>query len=524
MKTLVTLLALICNTPLVAQNVGIGTTEPLNKLQIVGNILVNSPTTSTLASPTVAQTQTMSNGGTISFLATDSVGRIFDPGGPAGNYIDNLNAVAVLPQSVGALGYEIILEDVELLTGDSLIIVDAFNTSIIYLAGGNGYTTIGKFFINAQSLRVTFKSNGNGTNGRGFNLLFRRLYDNTANAQPLSGAMGNSFFFDTKNGALRAGRLASGPIGYGSVGVGSSAKASGDYSFASGYDSKATGGFSTAMGIFSTASGDRSFAIGSSNIASGAESVAMGINNSASGNGSFAIGIGGIASGESATVLGVNTMASGNRSIAMGNNSTASGHNSIALGSYVSTSGYDGAFAVGDNSTTSVMPSFVANGFRARFVGGYRLFTTSYTTGGFAIGALLNTNQSSWSAISDFRRKENFKDVDGESFLKKIAGLHLTTWNYRGQDVTTLRHYGPMAQDFFAAFGRDDLGEIGDDTTINQQDFLGVNLIAIQALEKRTVELGKRLEKAFELINLQLKEIELLKEQNKKLSVKDRQE
>jgi hypothetical protein len=44
-----------------------------------------------------------------------------------------------------------------------------------------------------------------------------------------------------------------------------------------------------------------------------------------------------------------------------------------------------------------------------------------------------------------------------------------------------------MAQDFYAAFGKDKYGTIGDDTTINSADFDGVNLIAIQALEKRTV-------------------------------------
>lgn len=46
-----------------------------------------------------------------------------------------------------------------------------------------------------------------------------------------------------------------------------------------------------------------------------------------------------------------------------------------------------------------------------------------------------------------------------------------------------------MAQDFYKAFGHDELGEIGCDTLINQQDFLAVNLIAIQALEKRTNEI-----------------------------------
>jgi len=42
------------------------------------------------------------------------------------------------------------------------------------------------------------------------------------------------------------------------------------------------------------------------------------------------------------------------------------------------------------------------------------------------------------------------------------------------------------AQDFYKAFGHDRLGEIGCDSLINQQDFLGVSFIAIQALEKRT--------------------------------------
>ena len=65
------------------------------------------------------------------------------------------------------------------------------------------------------------------------------------------------------------------------------------------------------------------------------------------------------------------------------------------------------------------------------------------------------------------------------------------TWNYKTQDAKTFRHYGPMAQEFYKAFGRDDLGTIGCDSMINQHDFLGVNFIAIQALEKRTILLQK---------------------------------
>ena len=47
-----------------------------------------------------------------------------------------------------------------------------------------------------------------------------------------------------------------------------------------------------------------------------------------------------------------------------------------------------------------------------------------------------------------------------------------------------------MAQDFFAAFGHDGVGQIGSETTINSGDLAGILMIAVQALEKRTAELN----------------------------------
>ena len=49
-----------------------------------------------------------------------------------------------------------------------------------------------------------------------------------------------------------------------------------------------------------------------------------------------------------------------------------------------------------------------------------------------------------------------------------------------------------MAQDFFAAFGHDGIGQIGTETTINSGDMAGILMIAVQALEKRTVELKEK--------------------------------
>jgi hypothetical protein len=58
-----------------------------------------------------------------------------------------------------------------------------------------------------------------------------------------------------------------------------------------------------------------------------------------------------------------------------------------------------------------------------------------------------------------------------------------------------------MAQDFYAAFGKDNYGTIGNDTTIGQADMEGVSFIAIQALEKRTKEQAEKIKMLEEKVN-----------------------
>ena len=100
--------------------------------------------------------------------------------------------------------------------------------------------------------------------------------------------------------------------------------------------------------------------------------------------------------------------------------------------------------------------------------------------------------QVALTVVSDKTKKENFQPVDGEAVLEKIRGLALISWNFIGHDPKAFRHYGPMAQDFFAAFGHDDVGQIGSETTINTGDMAGILMIAVQALEKRTAELKQK--------------------------------
>src|SRR5262245_41484441 len=107
-------------------------------------------------------------------------------------------------------------------------------------------------------------------------------------------------------------------------------------------------------------------------------------------------------------------------------------------------------------------------------------------------GVTVIEGQVPFTAVSDKTKKENFQPVDGEEVLGKISGFELSSWNFIGPDPKEFRHYGPMAQDFFAAFGHDGLGQIGSETTINSGDLAGILMIAVQALEKRTVELKQK--------------------------------
>jgi hypothetical protein len=75
---------------------------------------------------------------------------------------------------------------------------------------------------------------------------------------------------------------------------------------------------------------------------------------------------------------------------------------------------------------------------------------------------------------SDRALKEGLAPVDPHQVLARVSALPMATWSYKEE---TVRHLGPMAQDFSAAFG---LG--ADDRHIHVIDASGVALTAIQGL------------------------------------------
>ena len=91
--------------------------------------------------------------------------------------------------------------------------------------------------------------------------------------------------------------------------------------------------------------------------------------------------------------------------------------------------------------------------------------------------------------MSDRNRKENFLGLDGEDVLFRLRSVPVSRWQYRAEENRATWHIGPMAQDWHAAFALSD-----DPLTINMSDIDGVNLAAVQALERRTTEQAARIE------------------------------
>ena len=133
------------------------------------------------------------------------------------------------------------------------------------------------------------------------------------------------------------------------------------------------------------------------------------------------------------------------------------------------------------------VPNFAstnANSFSVRASGGVRFVSNLAGTA----GVVLTAGSGAWANMSDRNAKENFADVDTRAVLEKLAATPISTWNYKAQDKS-IRHIGPMAQDFAAAFA---VGE--GDTTITTVDADGVALAAIQGLNQKTEDRSQRAE------------------------------
>jgi hypothetical protein len=242
-------------------------------------------------------------------------------------------------------------------------------------------------------------------------------------------------------------------------------------------------------------------------------SAAFGQNVQAEGSWSIAAGREVFTDQPYSVAFGFGAHANGQAAVAIGYRPTADANYAIAIGRGASANGYEGAIVITDGSTSDSLEASANNQFNLRATGGIRMFTNTAETSGVLIQAYPGSastpwsgcsnvqwvisasncaylsNGGAWTNVSDVNRKHGFAAVYGEDVLTRLRGMPITTWTYNAEG-DGVRHLGPTAQDFHAAFG---LGG-DDDRHIATVDADGVAMAAAQALEARTRSQADRIQ------------------------------
>ena len=125
----------------------------------------------------------------------------------------------------------------------------------------------------------------------------------------------------------------------------------------------------------------------------------------------------------------------------------------------------------------------------AQLSGGADAYSAYFVGGSGGAGYCRFNGGPNWTCTSDRNLKENVTAIDVKEILQRVSELPITRWNMKGEK-TNVKHIGPMAQDFHAAFA------IGDnDKLINTADIQGVALAAIQGLHKVVQEKDIKIQK-----------------------------
>jgi trimeric autotransporter adhesin len=174
--------------------------------------------------------------------------------------------------------------------------------------------------------------------------------------------------------------------------------------------------------------------------------------------------------------------------------SVPGGYENQALGDYAFAAGnrakidadHPGTFLFADSSDFDFSSS-APDEFAARATGGVRFVTAIDGDGAPLAGVRLAPGSGSWETLSDQDAKTAIIPVDGGQVLDALLKVPVSTWQYVGQPGS-VQHMGPMAQDFYAAFG---LGQ--DEHYIASVDADGIALAAIQGLYQVVQEKDARI-------------------------------
>ena len=154
--------------------------------------------------------------------------------------------------------------------------------------------------------------------------------------------------------------------------------------------------------------------------------------------------------------------------VAGGVNNTATGYYSTAAGGIRNAARGLTSFAAGNSANASANGSFVwcaydgthcdsgpaANTFLVAVNGPIYMFD------GFnGQGCYLKPGTAGWQCSSDRNLKNNIRPIESRSVLEGVAHMPISQWSMKA-DTAGYNHIGPMAQDFYAAFGLGDRRQI----------------------------------------------------------------
>jgi len=232
--------------------------------------------------------------------------------------------------------------------------------------------------------------------------------------------------------------------------------------------------------------GEGSLAVGRRCRASGSWSLAVGYETYALTQRSFALGYQCSAPhGYACVAMGYKAVADGDLSpcVAIGQNILNNGKYSFAIGTNIDMNYRRGCFLYSDRSSTDTLVapapigagSFYDNKFIVRSAGG----VVFYADPSLISGVQLFSGSGSWSAVSDYRKKENFTSIEDYVILKKLSLLKISEWSYIAQNDMVL-HIGPMAQDFHTLYH---YGE--EEISISTIDMDGVIIQGIKDMSEK---------------------------------------
>ncbi len=247
----------------------------------------------------------------------------------------------------------------------------------------------------------------------------------------------------------------SGAIGMSSAAFGENAQATGPQASAFGRNTRASAAQSAAFGSSSTASGLSSVAFNTGTTALGNYSLASGYLSSATGMASAVFGSESIAAGPSSLAAGYRAFTNGAYSTALGLNVNAGGGGSVVLGSYATAqTAASGTFIFSDQSSATPFTGYAPNEFLVRARRRRRLL---HQRGALTTGVRWRAGGSSqWSGLSDVNLKHELpRHRRTKTCWPGSPGCPCRN-GATGRRTPAIRHLGPTAQDFHAAFG---LGE-----------------------------------------------------------------